>query len=443
MNGKKYRGIFKRRKWLFFIVLAVSVAVSGIMTFYVSEPEYSSATTLMVNKARGDNENYIDYESYIISQKLVDTYAVVAKSETVMERTIDNLNLRISPQSLLKNVKIDQIDETEVLRISASSTDPALAAAIANEIAQVLQEEIFRIMNDNNVRVIDYAKIPAVPSKPDKILNMSAGVFFGIMGGIFVVYLLEYFDNAVRSAEDIQKALGMSVIGSIPKLKMSGEKGSEVIMKSSPKSPGAEAFRSIRTNMQFANVDQNIKTILFTSAIPGEGKTLVSANMATALCGIGKKVMLFDCDFRKPRLGKVFGLSNTVGITDALMSKRDYREFVKETGIENLHIMTAGNSVKNPAELLQSESIKELIRKIENEYDYIIVDTPPATAVTDASIVSTFSDAAIIVCSSGIADIDELKRAKEQLEGVNARIMGAVFNRASEASSYYSYYGKN
>ncbi|KDR94601.1 capsular exopolysaccharide family [Peptoclostridium litorale DSM 5388] len=442
MNGKKYIGIFKRRKWLFFMVLAVSVAVSAVMTFYVSEPEYSSYTTLMVNKARGDNENYIDYESYIISQKLVDTYAVVAKSETVMERTIKNLNLRVSPQKLLKKVKIDQVDETEVLKISASSTDPALAAAIANEIAQVFKEEIFRIMNDENVRVIDYAKIPAVPSKPDKILNMAAGVFFGIMGGLLVVYVLEYFDNAVRSAEDIQNGIGISVIGSVPKLKMSGEKGAELVIKTSPKSPGAEAFRSIRTNMQFANIDQNIKTILFTSSIPGEGKTLVSANMATALCGIGKKVMLFDCDFRKPRLAKVFGLSNTVGITDALMSKRDYREFVKETHIENLHIMTAGNSVQNPAELLQSERIRELIRKIENDYDYIIVDTPPATAVTDASIVSTFSDAAVIVCSSGIVDIDELKRAKAQLEGVNARIMGAIFNRASEASSYYSYYGK-
>ena len=442
MNGKKYIRIFKRRKWLFFMVLAVSVAVSAVMTFYLSEPEYSSSTTLMVNKARGDNENYIDYESYIISQKLVDTYAVVAKSETVMERTINNLNLRMSPQNLLKKVKIDQVEETEVLKISASSTDPALAAAIANEIAQVFQKEIFRIMNDENVRVIDYAKIPAVPSKPDKILNMSAGVFFGIMGGLLVTYVLEYFDNAVRSAEDIQNGIGISVIGSVPKLKISGEKGAEIIIKTSPKSPGAEAFRSIRTNMQFANIDQNIKTVLFTSSIPGEGKTLVSANMAAALCGIGKKVMLLDCDFRKPRLGKVFGLSNTGGITDALMSKRDYREFVKETHIENLQIMTAGNSVQNPAELLQSARIRELIREIENDYDYIIVDTPPATAVTDASIVSTFSDAAVIVCSSGIVDIDELKRAKAQLDGVNARIMGAIFNRASEVSSYYSYYGK-
>jgi len=442
---KDYIEILKRRKILFVCILAISVVSTFITTFFVVDPIYESTTTLMIGKARTAEETYIDYQSYEISQKLVNTYTHLAKSETVIDATIKNLGLKMTAAQLADSVAVEQVEDSEIIKITVSSTNPKIPAIVANELVKVFKQEMVRILNDTNIHVVDAAKTPVEPAKPNKPINMAAGIFFGVMGGLFLVYMREYMGNTINSQLDLQKHVGLSVIGTIPKFKRSiySEEG-DLVMKYDSKSPESEAFRSIRTNIQFANIDEKIKTVLFTSAIKGEGKTTVAANMAVALSSIGKNVVVIDCDFRNPRLGRIFGVSNNDGITDLLLLKKPFEGYLKDTSFENLKVLTAGSSVQNPAEILHSDRMKELIGSLRHEYDYVIVDTPPAAVVTDASIASSFSDAVIMVCSAGNVSVDEVILAKEALSSVNAKLMGAVLNGLpkSEVTGYYEYYGK-
>ena len=214
----------------------------------------------------------------------------------------------------------------------------------------------------------------------------------------------------------------------------------ELIVKNSPKSPISEAYRGIRTNLQFANVDKNFKTIMVTSATAGEGKTTTLCNVAATLADAGNKILIIDCDLRKPRIHKFLNLSNAIGVTDILLNGYDYKKFVNKIEYNNISVLTSGHIPKNPSELLSSESMKKFIELLKMEYDYIMIDTPPVVPVTDGVIMSTYIDRVIMVCSSGELNIDMGKRAKESLEKVGANILGVVLNKVPMNAKKYEYY---
>jgi len=215
----------------------------------------------------------------------------------------------------------------------------------------------------------------------------------------------------------------------------------ELIVHNNPKSPVSEAYRGIRTNIQFANIDNNIKTILMTSATPGEGKTTTLCNVAMTLADAGHKVIIIDCDLRKPRIHKFFEISNKEGITDILLKGEDFKKFIKGDLHPNLHIITSGKIPSNPSEILYSKAMKSFIEKLKEEYDYVFIDTPPVIAVTDAAIMSSYIDGVVLVCSSGNIEIDMAKKAKESLEKVNANMLGVVLNKIPlKGQKYANYY---
>lgn len=216
----------------------------------------------------------------------------------------------------------------------------------------------------------------------------------------------------------------------------------ELIVQNKPKSPISEAFRSLRTNIQFANVDHNMKAIGITSATPGEGKTLVMANLAVAMAQTGHKVLVIDCDMRKPRVHKILKLSNNEGLADLLLKGGDRSNYLQKVGPDEMTVLTAGHIPTNPSELLNSQAMKQLLESFKKEFDYIFIDSPPVTPVTDAAILSTYLDGMILVVASGKVDIDLIKRSKESLQNVDANILGVVLNKvkSQDQKNYYSYY---
>ena len=214
----------------------------------------------------------------------------------------------------------------------------------------------------------------------------------------------------------------------------------ELIVHQDPKSPISEAYRGIRTNLQFANVDQSFKTILVTSATAGEGKTTTLCNLAATLADAGHKVAIVDCDLRKPRIHKFFGISNQSGVTDILMNNDAYGLYTHESYHKNIFIITSGKIPTNPSELLNSEAMKRFVMRLKEAFDYIIIDTPPVVPVTDALIMSTYIDKVVLVCASGQLEIDMAKKAKESLEKVNASILGVVLNKIPVNAKKYHYY---
>lgn len=215
-----------------------------------------------------------------------------------------------------------------------------------------------------------------------------------------------------------------------------------IIVHENPKSPISEAYRTLRTNIQFSSIDETIKSMAVTSTGPGEGKSTVSANIAVTMAQAGKKVLLVDCDLRKPKVQTFFRISNRRGLTNILVENVDYQDVIySPSDIEGLDVITSGPIPPNPSELLGSKKMKNFIKKLEEEYDTVVLDTPPIALVTDGVVLSTITDGTIIVCAVGQADIEAAKAAKGLLEKVDANILGVVMNKVPiKSGGYYRYH---
>ena len=218
-----------------------------------------------------------------------------------------------------------------------------------------------------------------------------------------------------------------------------------IISYNDPKSVISEQYRAIRTNIEYSNVDQNTKTILVTSSDKNEGKTTTVSNLAVSFANLNKKVLIIDCDLRNPSIHKMFRLNNIYGLTDILAKDRAVDKCIQETELENLYVLTAGAIPPNPAEILSSEKMKNLIEDLKNIYDYIFIDTPPIGLVTDAGVLSSFIDGVVLVVKSESVEKKYLEETKKKLDAVDARILGAILNSYKSEQkdyNYYSYYGK-
>nr|WP_317331735.1 CpsD/CapB family tyrosine-protein kinase [uncultured Romboutsia sp.] len=215
-----------------------------------------------------------------------------------------------------------------------------------------------------------------------------------------------------------------------------------IISITKPKSPISEAYRGIRTSIEFSNLDKELKIINVTSSTQNEGKSTVMANLAVSFANLDKKVLIMEGDLRNPSVHRMFNISNINGLTDILLGNKSFTESVYCTDVKNLHVLTCGPIPPNPSEMLSSKRIREFLESVRDYYDYIFIDAPPIGIVTDAGIISTYTDGCIFVVGAGEADIEMAKVSKERLEKVGANILGVVLNKfeASGANGYYNYY---
>jgi capsular exopolysaccharide synthesis family protein len=215
----------------------------------------------------------------------------------------------------------------------------------------------------------------------------------------------------------------------------------ELISIKNPKSQAAEAYRTLRTNIQFSSLDEPVKTIVVTSSQPGEGKSTIVANLGITMAQSGMKVLLIDCDLRKPMIHKKFDLSNFEGLTTLLAGRMKLEECINTIALPNFYIMTSGPVPPNPAELLGIKRMKSLIEELKGIFDIVLIDAPPILAVTDAQVLATLCDRVMLVASYGEADKKDVVRAKELIDKVGAKILGVIINKVpSKAEKYYSYY---
>ncbi|WP_371372125.1 CpsD/CapB family tyrosine-protein kinase [Sporomusa aerivorans] len=217
----------------------------------------------------------------------------------------------------------------------------------------------------------------------------------------------------------------------------------QLIVHEDAKSPVAEAYRTLRTNIQFAKIDGELKVIMFTSAGPGEGKSTTTANTAVAMAQAGKKVIIIDCDLRKPVQHKIFGKRNR-GVTNILVEDRSVEELIQNTEIDNLQVLTSGPIPPNPSELLGSVKMREIINDAKKLADIVIIDAPPTVAVTDACVLASGVDGIVLVLGAGLVRPEMAQKAKELLRNANGHVLGVILNRVEieeEHAYYYYYYG--
>ena len=313
----------------------------------------------------------------------------------------------------------------------------------------------------NNVSILDRAIAPLSPVKPNKKLNLLLGALIGLGLGVAITFLKEYFDDSLKTPEEIEK-LGFNLLAAIPKIEVdevekkaqkkweltdsedAKQIESRLITHFDPRSPVSEAYRTLRTNLQFSKIESSIKSILVTSSGPKEGKSTSIANLAITLAQMGSKVVLVDTDLRRPVIHSIFGHKKEEGLTNYMMDQITVEKTIKDTIIDNLKIITSGVLPPNPSELLGSKKMEDLIAYLKENFDLILFDSPPVIAVTDAAVLSTKVDCVFLVVSSGQTNKDAIARATTLLENVKARVLGVVLNNVdyenNYGSSYYQYY---
>ena len=291
-----------------------------------------------------------------------------------------------------------------------------------------------------NIMVVDPARIPDHPVKPRKARNVLLAIIVGLTLGVGIAFFFEYLDNTINTPDELERYFKIPFLGVVSKFK-ADTASEEIIVHSNPKSNVAEGFRTIRTNLLFSSPDVEKKHILITSSLPEDGKTLQSANIAISFAQMGKKVLLIDGDMRKPRLHEIFNLERSPGLSEYLAGKESGPQPAEITGLE---VFTSGRTSPNPAELLGSKRMKELLEsgRAKDDFDMVIIDSPPILSVADAAILSAVSDGVVLVVNAGSTPRPAIQRAIQQLSDVKAKIIGCVLNNMDfeKESYYYSYY---
>ena len=380
------------------------------------------------------------------SQKLATTYGEIAKSELVLNKVVSNLSLPITAKELGKNLTVKPVEDTSILSVTVKDLDAWQASRIANEIADVFSKEVSKIYKLDNVSQLSVAKTPDAPANNtltrDLILAFSVALF-GVAGFAFLRF---YLDDTVKHSDEIEKIYGLPMTGRIckndTKPPKKGVPVSELVVERYPKAIVTENIKSLRTNLQFTAIDNNLKTILVTSTNASEGKSFVSANLAISFAQAEKRVLLIDCDLRKGRVHRLFDVPNTDGLSNLLTDDlENLPHYIHNTGVNNLDIITCGTYPPNPSELLASKKNKRLLTSLRHRYDIIIFDGAPIGGLADSVILASEVDETLIVVKDGRTSKNDLMAAKNELSKVGAKVAGVVFNMVSRSSSkYYNYY---
>ena len=307
-----------------------------------------------------------------------------------------------------------------------------------------------------NIRVVDVAEIPRSPISPKKTQNMLLGLIVGLALGIGLAFFLEYLDNTVKTPDDIKERLKIPYLGPVPVLAMAatdnlgGKPGNpgtrerkpeeDLIVINSPKSTASESYRGLRTSILFSAADAPPRTILVTSAAPFEGKTITSANIAVAMAQAGNKILLIDCDMRRPRMHRVFNVPRDRGLSNILAGTCGIDDAIIHTTIPGVDIIPSGPVPPNPSEMLGSQSMFKIIEILRGQYDRIIIDSPPITAVTDSVIISRWVDGVLLVVRVGETHREIIKNGIGLLQSANAHILGAILNGVDMGRDSYYYY---
>ncbi len=347
----------------------------------------------------------------------------------------------------------------EYSRLERTKTNSEKLYSIVLERAK--EGDLTRMMQVNNIQVVERPLLPVAPVKPRVPVNVLLGLVAGLVLGVGAALGREMLDRSVKSQADLEGAVGVTFLGLLPAISPEGAKKSryygygrrrktsptlegtvspDLVVHQAPLSGPAEAARSIRTNIQFMSPDRPYKTLLVTSAGPSEGKTTVACSIAIAMAQAGQKVILIDCDLRRPRVHRAFGKTSDQGLTTALLDHAVLTDELVATEIPNLDVLPAGPIPPNPAEIIQSERFHTMLADLQTRYDRIVIDSPPVVPVTDAAILSTQVDGCVLVVRAFKTTRELAIEGRRALQGVGGRIVGAVLNAVDLDRGYYRHY---
>lgn len=298
---------------------------------------------------------------------------------------------------------------------------------------------ITRDLKASNIRIVDLAEVPRRPARPNTMLNLVLGLIAGLLSGVGLAAFFEYLDNRIKNPDDIKRHLGLPFLGLVPGISAKDLKGASLLLSEGAPVAFDEAMRAVRTNVLFSSADTGCRTVVVTSSQPGEGKSVVASNLAVSLAQIGKRVLLVDADMRKPRLQDIFGTKQEPGLSNTIVGTAKPTETIVKSTTGNLWLLPAGLIPPNPAELLGSTKFKTLLDTMSEHFDWIVFDSPPVLAVTDASVIAHMLTGVVFVIGSEQTTRQAAISAVEQLQGTRATILGSILNRVNISGNSYYY----
>jgi capsular exopolysaccharide synthesis family protein len=413
-------------------------------------PLYQVSTRLFVSTAASSSIAEL-YQGNRLSQERVLSYTELLMGQTLAQRTIDKLGLDMSAEDLRGNVKATAKPDSVLIDVTVDDVSPVRARDIANALSDefvVMVRELETPESgatpDARVVVEQRASLPEKPVSPNAPLNLAAGLAIGIVLGIGLAVFREALDNTVKDRQMLEEISHVGLVGNIP---LDKERRNQPAMAfDKDNSAIAEAFRKLRTNLQFLAVDNPPRIIVITSSMPNEGKTTTAINIALALAEAEHNVVLVDGDMRRPMLDKHLDLIGRVGFSTVLSGAAPLSDVLQKTKFPRLTVLTSGAIPPNPSELLGSLAAQKVLSELRANFDYVIVDSSPLLAVTDAAILAANSDGALIMARFGRTKREHLTHAVGALQDVGAPLLGVVFTMTpmrGNASYNYNYYGND
>jgi receptor protein-tyrosine kinase len=427
----QFLGVLRTRWKFVFVTFALGALVTALVIVLVPPSYKSTATLLISTPSTGVADSYT---ASLTAVQRADSYATLAKSSDVLTRVAERLDNQVSAADLADQVETSVVENTLLLRVEARAKTPALA----QQIATVESDEIIRLVknietpSDEEVpapiiaRVAGKASLSNTPVTPNIPLELAVGLLLSLLIGIVGALVRDKLDTSVKSGDDVEEITESSLLVTLPF--DPGVKRNPLSIDDLGGSLG-EAFRVLRTNMQFSNLDAKRQMVVISSAVPEEGKTFVATNLAISMAKSGRSVLIVDADMRNPNVADLLGLENSVGLITVLLGRTTLEHAIQEH-VSGVNFLGTGPQPPNPAEVLETQAIRDLLATVRAEYDVVIIDAPPILPVADAAILATEVDGVLLLARHGSTSRDQLRQAVSRIDSVGGRLLGTILNCA-------------
>lgn len=472
---RNYWRVLSRWWWL----LTLGLVSAAIAAFFVSQaitPSYVSTAKILVQG--GQSPTAFSVGDIQAGRQLAETYGDLIKTRSVLERVTETLTLPYGVSRLNDKIKVGSI--RSIIEVKVSDPNPQLAATIANTTAQSFIDDFFArqltqiakfqasfsqygITENSNIlasqaamlttlSIVEAATPPSAASSPRTRVNVVIAAILGLVIATMIVFVLERIDDSIRSADDLRMIKGLkgsdmsvlSDLGWIGEQRVQSGTFPSILDDKDSRSALSESYKYLTLNVEFSYQDTDkSKSILVTSALPGEGKTTNVTNLAIAMARGGKSVVLVDADLRKPAIHLAFGLERKQGLTNLLTGTATMEEVLHETSVENLRVIPSGPLPPNPTLMLKSNTMREVVKTLVEKADYVFIDSPPVLGAADPLAIAASVDAVILVVDSKKARRTLVERTTQSLQQANEAVLGVLLNKVIEKREayYYRYYG--
>jgi len=427
MELSAYLVILWRRKWIIAVTFMVTMMATIGGTLMMT-PTYTASATLRVST----NSDTVGYGDILYTERLMNTFPSIIGSGPILAELKQRLETDAVPE-----IDVEFPADSELMLIVVKDQDPGIAAKSANILAVLFIDSLRPTRTGQNftITLIDPAVPPRSPSSPRKMLNIALGTMVGLAGGLGLAFLFENLDTTLYSLEQIETVTKAKVLAQIPKVK---QRQPVIALKGN--SPYGDAFRRLQTNLFIPDYGRPLRTLLVTSTEPDEGKSTVVANLALVMAQSRNKVIVVDCDLRRPSLHQVFDLPNDVGLSSILTGEATLEDSMQQSEIPRVQVLTSGPLPHNPTDLLGSPEMSDLLARLAHQFDKVLLDAPALLPVIDAAVIAPSVDGTLLVVECDRVRWGDLQTVLRQLTLSRANLIGVAVNRTKQSKRYNYYY---